>query len=66
MFSFLVKLSADIILQYFSYFSQKSGFDISFKLEAICMNFQIMFSRINKKNIINFVVYWISQESGNC
>ena len=39
---------------YFSYFSQKTGFDISCKLspeETICMKYQILFSGKNKKNI---------------
>ena len=41
-----VKFSADDILKYFSYFSQKTGFDISCKLsplETICMKCQILF-----------------------
>ena len=39
----------------FSYFSRKTGFDISCKLspmETICMKCQILFSGTNKKNII--------------
>ena len=51
-----VKFSADNILKYFSYFSQKTGYDISCKLspkETICMKCQILFSGKNKKNIIN-------------
>ena len=39
---------------YFSYFSQKTGFDISCKLspkETICMKCQTLFSGENKKNI---------------
>ena len=39
---------------YFSYFSQKTSFDISWKLspvETICMKCQILFSRKIKKNI---------------
>ena len=50
-----VKFAADDILKYFSYFSQKTGFDISCKLskETICMKCQIQFSGKNKKNIIN-------------
>ena len=54
MLSINVKLSADNILKYFSYFSQKTGFDISCKLsplETICMKCQILFSGKNKKNI---------------
>ena len=42
----LSKLSADDILKYLSYFSQKTGFDISCKLspqETICMKCQILF-----------------------
>ena len=41
-------------LWYFSYFSQKTGFDISCKLspvETICMKCQNLFSGKNKKNI---------------
>ena len=48
------KFSADDILKYFSDFSQKKCFDISFKLsplETICMECQILFSGKNKKNI---------------
>ena len=45
-----VKFSADNILKYFTYFSQKTGFDISCK---ICMKCQILFSGKNKKNTIN-------------
>ena len=50
-----VKFSADDILKYFSYFSQKTGFDISCKLspkKTICMKCQILFSGKNKKNNI--------------
>ena len=39
---------------YFSYFSQKTGFDIVSKLsplETICMKCQILFSGKNQKNI---------------
>ena len=39
----------------FSYFPQKTGFDISCKLspmETICIKCQIMFSGKNKKNVI--------------
>ena len=39
---------------YFSYFSQKTGFDISCKLspqETVCMKCQILFSGKNNKNI---------------
>ena len=41
-----VKFSADNILKYFFYFSEKTGYDISCKLsqlETICMKCQIMF-----------------------
>ena len=50
-----VKFSADNILKYFSYFSQKIGFDISCKLspvETICIEFQSLFSGKTKKNVI--------------
>ena len=51
-----VKFSADDILKYFFYFSQKTGYDISCKLspkETICMKCQILFFGKNKKKIIN-------------
>ena len=44
--------SADGILKYFSYFSQKTGFDVSCKLsplETICMGCQICFLRKIRK-----------------
>ena len=44
-----VKFSVDDILKYFSYFSQKTAFD----METICMKCQMLFSGKNKKNIIN-------------
>ena len=44
-----VKFSADDILNYFSYFLKKTGFDISCKLS--CMKSQILLSRKNKKTI---------------
>ena len=50
------KISADDILKYFSYFSQKIDFDISCKLslkETICMKYQSLLSGKNKKNIIS-------------
>ena len=52
-----VKFSAEDILKYFSYFSQKTGFDISCKSpkETICMKCRILFSVKNKKNIINLL-----------
>ena len=46
----LGKNSADAILKYFSYFSEKIGYDTSCKLspkETICMKCQILFSRKN-------------------
>ena len=43
-----IKISADAILKYFSKFSQKTGFDISCKLSAICMKCQVLFSGKNK------------------
>ena len=49
--------SADGIFKYFSYVSQKTGFDSSCKLspmETVCMKCQILFSgekKNNKKNI---------------
>ena len=39
------------ILKYFSYFSQKTGFDIP--KETICVKCLILFSGNNKKKIIN-------------
>ena len=50
-----VKFSADDIWNIFSYFYQKTCFDISCKLspmETICMKWQILFSGKNKKKII--------------
>ena len=44
------------ILKYFSYFSQKTEFDISCKLsssETICMKCQILFCEKIKKNVIS-------------
>ena len=49
------KFSADDILKYFSYFSKKTGFDISCKLSPICMKCQILFPAKNKKNITNLL-----------
>ena len=55
-----VKISADVILKYFSYFFQKIGLDISCKLspkETTCMKCQSPFSGKNKKKkIINLFV----------
>ena len=51
-----VKNSADDILEYFSYFSKKTGLDISCKLspvETICMICQILFSGNKHENITN-------------
>ena len=46
-----VKNLADDILNYFSYFSQKKGFDISCSLWPICMKCQSLFSGGKKKRI---------------
>ena len=51
-----IKFSAEEILKYFLYISQKTGFDISCKLspvETFCMKCPILFSGKKKKNIIN-------------
>ena len=58
-----VIISTDDILKYFSYFSQKTGFDITYILspmalspmEMICMKCQNLFSGKNKKTIINLL-----------
>ena len=50
--SMLGKIFSSDILKYFSYFSQKIGFDIACKLSP-CMNYQSLFSGKNKKNIVN-------------
>ena len=61
MLSMLGKHSADKILNtvFFCFFSQKIGFDISYKLsplEIICTKCQNLFSRENKKkNIANLL-----------
>ena len=58
MFSLWVKFSADDILKYFSYVSQKTDFDITCILshvEKICKKFQSLFFWNNKKNIINLM-----------
>ena len=47
--STLGKNSADNILKYFSYFFQKTGFDIS--METICMKYQNLFAEKIKKTI---------------
>ena len=47
----------DKLIIFFLFFSQKIGFDISYKLspwEIICMKCQILFSGKNKKNISEF------------
>ena len=52
-----IKLSADDILKYFSYFFQETGFDIPSRLspmETVCMKCQNLF----------LVICWISPESG--
>ena len=44
------------LVRYFSYFAQKTGFDISYKLsslETIFTKYQNWFSGKSKKNIIN-------------
>ena len=64
MLSTQVKFSAKDILKYFSYFSQKTGFDILCKLSpllTICLKCQILFSWKNKKNIINLLFAELAQ-----
>ena len=60
-----LKFSANNILKYFfSYFSWKTGFDVSCKLspkETICMKCQNLFSGKNKKNIINLLAAELAQ-----
>ena len=58
-----IKVSADDMLKYVSYCSQKTGYYISCKLETICMICHILFSGKNKKNNHQFVACWISLES---
>ena len=61
------QFSADDILKYFSYFSQKTGFDISRKLspqETICMKWQSLFVWKNKKICNKFFVCLTCPESG--
>ena len=51
-----VIFSVEDILKSCSEFTQKTGFDISWKLstmKTICMKCQILFSGVKKKNIIN-------------
>ena len=65
--STLGKFSADDILKYISYFSQKTELNMSCKLcplETICMTCQILFSGKIRKKYNYFVVCWISPESG--
>ena len=60
-----VKNLTDDILKYFSYFSQKLGFDILYKLfpkETICIKCQNLISEKNNK--IQIGICWISPESG--
>ena len=45
-------LQQTTFLKYISYFLQKIGFDILCEL-SICMKYQSLFSRENKKNIVN-------------
>ena len=50
----------------FSYFSQKTGFGISWKLsmlETVCMKYQNLFSRKHKKNIINLLSAELAQRA---
>ena len=52
---------------YFDYFSQKTGYGFSCKLspmETICMKCQILVSGKNKKKYHQYVICWISPESG--
>ena len=49
----LVKISADDILKYYFGFLQKTGFDISCKLQTICMKRQSLLSGKNIKKNIN-------------
>ena len=61
-----VKVSADNILKYFSYFSEKIGFDIPCKLcsyEKMCLEFQILFSGKTRKissfcHLLNLSLAW--------
>ena len=59
-FTILWALSADDKLLIFSYFSQETGIDISYKLsplETVCMKCQIPFFGINKKNTMYFKMF---------
>ena len=62
-FQIVDNLSADDNLKYFSYFSQKTGFDITCKLsrlETICMKCQIQLPGKIKKNIsiVEYCIYF--------
>ena len=64
MTAFWVKFLADDILNHFSYFSYKSGFDMMCKLppmETVCMNCLFPFSGINKKKDINVLSAKLAQ-----
>ena len=56
------KIFSNNILKYFSYFPKKTGFDISCKLETICIKHQILFSSNNKKisiyRLLNLPIDW--------
>ena len=55
MFWVLISVSADDSLKYFSYFSQKTDFDISSPMETICMKYQTCFLGKKIKNITNLL-----------
>ena len=56
-----VKLSADDILKYFSYFPWKQV--LTFHANCL-MKCQVLFKVYTQKNIMEFVICWISPESG--
>ena len=61
-----VEISADDILKYFSYFSHKTWFGISYNLspmETICMECQILFFLRKIRKIFQYIICWISPES---
>ena len=63
------KKSAGDALKYFSYFYGKIGFDISCKLspvEAICMKCKSLFSRKNRKSIMNLSSAKFDWKGGKC
>ena len=78
-FSYSVKLSADDILKYFSYFSQKIGFDVFLgdtlhevsmvyflgkTKEASCMKCQSLCSgKKKKKKVINVKAYVVGAQN---